>query len=217
MFQQFEGEHVLSKNMPLKTFGNICLVAFMRLEEFLYSFGVVGLECECFWLGLKDLTGSEILFFNRFVERQWWLWTVHSWWYMKTCRFRRTKWGCHLSRPGLDMSELKNPGYLSANYLVFAGSQVRDCMVLLWNEKVFRWNCHWNVNSIQDCLFCHFTCILLLHSLFLLRALEVLLCSISLIKTLVSQAGSMHREAFVPDNSPVQQTESVRQACSLQV
>jgi len=58
MFQQFEGKHVLSKNMPLKTFGNIGLVAFMRMEEFFYCFSVVDLECECFSLG----TGSEILF-----------------------------------------------------------------------------------------------------------------------------------------------------------
>lgn len=48
MFQQFEGKHVLSKNMPLKTFGNIGLVAFMRMEEFFYCFSVVDLECECF-------------------------------------------------------------------------------------------------------------------------------------------------------------------------
>lgn len=59
--------------------------------------------------------------------------------------------------------------------------------------------------------------LVLLHSLFFLKALEVLLCSISLIKMLVSQAGSMHREAFVLDNSPVQQAESVRQASSLQL
>lgn len=68
-----------------------------------------------------------------------------------------------------------------------------------------------NVSRIHDGLMCHFVCMLLLHSLLLLRALEVLLCSISLIKTLVSQAASMHREAFVPDNSPVQQAKSVRQ------
>ncbi len=113
-----------------------------------------------------------------------------------------------MSGPGLDMSELKNLGYFSANdwYLLEARWGVSAVRVF-----------DWNVSRIHDGLMCHFVCMLLLHSLLLLRALEVLLCSISLIKTLVSQASSMNREAFVPDNSPVQQTKSVRQTSSLQV
>lgn len=50
--------------MPLKTFGNIGLVAFMRLEEFFYCFSVVDLECEHqFLIRAKRLTGFEILGF----------------------------------------------------------------------------------------------------------------------------------------------------------
>ncbi len=99
-------------------------------------------------------------------------------------------------------------GIFFCKWLVFAGSQVRDvrCEVLLWNEKVF----HWNVSRIHDGLMCHFVCMLLLHSLLLLRALEVLLFNQPYKNTCV-QAGSMHREDFVPDNSPVQQAKSVRQ------
>lgn len=104
----------------------------------LYEAGGIFLQLQCGWFGMwmfliraKRLTGSEILFFNRFVERQWRLWTVHSWWYDKTCRLRRTKcWGCHLSRPGLDTSELKNPGNFSVNdwYLLEARwGTVRCC------------------------------------------------------------------------------------------